>query len=233
MLKIIVSKWGDMYSEEYIDRLRESIEKHTTVPWKLLVVRDHDNCFNHLSRKHFRGTGTPQVVQGEGWVNGYHHFNLGGLPLYKKTFGWFADDYFDDDDIIISMDIDMIVTGDLDYFTILDYEKPWVQYDYAMSKQELIEGHWEQNITPINTSVLAFKKGQLDPIRKCMEKHAEEIFFTYRRVDAFVWYQFGVKGFFNYLPKSIVDWHYSEHPSLIRNLAGEKINLKNGVIIDG
>ena len=48
MLKIIVSKWGDMYSEEYIDRLRESIEKHTTVPWKLLFVRDHDNYFNHL-----------------------------------------------------------------------------------------------------------------------------------------------------------------------------------------
>ena len=33
MLQIIVHKWGDMYDEKYIDTLKESIGKHTTVDW--------------------------------------------------------------------------------------------------------------------------------------------------------------------------------------------------------
>jgi len=88
-----------------------------------------------------------------------------------------------------------------------------------------------QNITPINTSVLTWKKGQLKPITDLIKDKPDEVFFTYRRVDAYVWYQFGVKDFFNYFPVDKVDWYYKGTKSLIRNLAGESIELKDDVVV--
>ena len=231
MLQIIVSVWGDMYGDRYINRLKSNIDKHTTIDWNLTVIRDHENGWGKYSKKWYRGEGEPRVVQGEGWMNGYHHYNLGGIPLYKKMYPWFMDDHCSDDDVIMYMDIDMMINGDLKYFTELDLSKPWVQYDYDIPQHSLIEDYRNQNITPINTSVTVFKKGQLKPIYDLIEKHTDEVFFNYRRVDAFVWYQFGVKDFFNYLPVEAVDWYYKNTNPIIRNLAGESIELKDEAII--
>lgn len=231
MLQIIVSVWGDMYGDQYIDRLKESISKYTTVEWNLTVIRDHENGWEKYSKKWYRGEGEPRVVQGEGFMNNYHHYNLGGLPLYKKMYPWYMDDHCDENDVIMYLDIDMMINGDLKYFTELDLSKPWVQYDYDMPEQKLIEDYKNQNITPINTSVTVYKKGQLKPIIDLINKSPDRVFFTYRRVDAYVWYQFAVKGFFNYLPIEAVDWYYKDTNPIIRNLAGESIELKNKVII--
>ena len=231
MLQIIVSVWGDMYGDEYIDKLKKDIDKHTTIDWNLRVIRDHENGWEKYSKKWYRGEGKPRVVQGEGWMNRYHHYNLGGIPLYKKMYPWYMDDHCSEDDVIMYLDVDMIINGDLKYFTELDLSKPWVQYDYDTPKHLLIEDYKNQNITPINTSVTVYKKGQLHPITDLINKMPDRVFFTYRRVDAFVWYQFGVKGFFNYLPVEAVDWYYKNTSPIIRNLAGESIELKNDVII--
>ena len=94
----------------------------------------------------------------------------------------------------------------------------------------LVKDYRNQNVTPINTSVLVFRKGQMDPVLKVMNEMTDRVFFTYRRVDAFVWYQFGVKDFFNFLPKEIVDWHYKDSRPLISNMAGEPIEIKDKVI---
>ena len=132
MLQIIVHIWGDMYGEEYIDKLKENISKHTTVDWNLKVLRDYETGWGEFSKKWYRGEGKPSVVQGEGWMNGYHHYNLGGLPLYRKIYPWVSDDHTSEDDVCMYLDIDMIINGDLKYFTELNLDKPWVQYDYDM-----------------------------------------------------------------------------------------------------
>lgn len=231
MLQIIVSVWGDMYGDEYIDRLKSSIDKHTTVDWNLTVIRDHENGWGEYSKKWYRGKGEPRVVQGEGWMNGYHHYNLGGIPLYKKMYPWGMDDHCSENDTIIYMDIDMLINGDLKYFTELDLSKPWVQYDYDMPENTLIEDYKNQNITPINTSVTVWKKGQLKPIIDLVNNKTDQVFFSYRRVDAYVWYEFGVKGFFNFLPVEAVDWYYKNTNPIIRNLAGESIEVKDNAIV--
>ena len=231
MLQIIVSVWGDMYGDEYIDKLKRSIDKHTTVPWNLTVIRDHENGWDEYSKKWYRGRGRPRVVQREGFVNGYHHYNLGGLPLYKKMYPWMMDGHCEDGDTIMYMDIDMVVCGDLKYFTQLDLSKPWVQYDYDICKQAVIQDYRNQNVTPINTSVVVYKKGQLHPITNLVKEMPDQVFSTYRRVDAYVWYQFGVNGFFNYLPIEAVDWHYKNTNPIIRNLAGETMKIKDAAII--
>ena len=234
MLRIIVSKWGDMYGEEYIDRLKESIAKYITVDWDLTVIRDCHTDWEHYSNKWFRGEGNPSVVQGEGFQNGYHHYNLGGIPLYRKMYPFGLDDFANDNDTIIMMDIDMLITADLKYFTTLNFDKPWVQYDYNMEKTDknrLIKDFINQNITPINTSVTVWKKGQLKPVYDLVNQYKDEIFFTYRRVDAYVWYRFGVKGFFNFLPPLAVDWYCNNSNAIIQNMAGEPIKLKNEIIL--
>jgi hypothetical protein len=232
VLQIIVSVWGDMYGEEYIDKLKHSIDKHTTVPWNLTVIRDHENGWDEYSKKWYRGEGEPRVVQREGYVNGYHHYNLGGLPLYKKMYPWMMDDHCSKKDIILYFDIDMMINGDLKYFTKLDLSKPWVQYDYDMSKQDMVVDYRNQNITPINTSVLVYKKGQLHPITNFVDKFPDQVFSSYRRVDAYVWYQFGVKGFFNFLPVEAVDWYYKNTNPIIRNMAGESMEDKDRVLVE-
>lgn len=230
MLQIIVHVWGDMYGDEYIERLRSSIDKYTTVPWNLHVIRDHENGWEKYCKKNYRGKGKPHVVQGEGFQNGYHHYNLGGLPLYKKMYPWFMTDHCSEKDTIMYLDIDVEINGDLKYFTKIKLNKPWVQYDYDIDPDMLIQDYRNQNITPINTSVLVFRKGQMDPVLKVMDEMTDRVFFTYRRVDAFVWYEFGVKDFFNFLPKEIVDWHYKDSRPLISNMAGEPIEIKDKVI---
>ena len=232
MLQIIVSVWGDMYGEEYIDKLKLSIDKHTTVPWNLRVIRDHENGWGDYSRKWYRGEGDPRVVQKEGFINGYHHYNLGGLPLYKKMYPWMMDDHCSNKDVIMYLDIDMVINGDLKYFTELNLAKPWVQYDYNICKQDVVTDYRNQNITPINTSVVVYKKGQLHPITNLVKQMPDQVFSTYRRVDAYVWYQFGVNEFFNFLPIEAVDWYYKDSNPIIRNLAGESIELKDQVITD-
>lgn len=232
MLQIIVHVWGDMYGDEYIDKLKHSIDKHTTVPWNLRVIRDYENGWGDYSKKWYRGEGEPKIVQQEGYVNGYHHYNLGGLPLYKKMYPWMMDDHCSKKDIIIYFDIDMMINGDLKYFTQLDLTKPWVQYDYDMCKEALQNDYRNQNITPINTSVVVYKKGQLHPITNLVKEMPDQVFSTYRRVDAYVWYQFGVNGFFNFLPEQAVDWHYKNTNPIIRNLAGEEMEKKDKVIIE-
>ena len=232
MLQIIVSVWGDMYGDEYIDKLKRSIDKHTTVPWNLTVIRDHENGWGEYSKKWYRGIGEPRVVQSEGFVNGYHHYNLGGLPLYKKMYPWMMDDHCSPKDVIMYLDIDMVINGDLKYFTQLDLSKPWVQYDYDICPQDMINDYRNQNITPINTSVVVYKKGQLHPITNLVKEMPDQVFSTYRRVDAYVWYQFGVNGFFNFLPEQAVDWHYKNTNPIIRNLAGEEMEKKDKVIIE-
>ena len=231
MLQIIVHKWGDLYSEKYIDVLKESIDKHTTVKWNLTVLRDRDTDWNNYSKKYFRGIGEPQVVQNEKIINGYHSYDLGGLPLYKKIYPWFEDQKFKKNDIFMYLDIDMVINGDLKYFTELKFDKPWVQYDYDIDPWKLKNDYRNKNITPINTSVLVWKHGQLKPITDLITNKPNEVFFTYRRVDAFVWYQFGVKDYFNYLPVEAVDWHYKNSNSIIRNMAGESKSLKDQTIV--
>lgn len=232
MLQVIVHIWGDLYDEKYITSLKSSIDKYTTVDWNLTVLRDHETGFNEYSKKYFRGEGTPRVIQGEGWYNGYHSYDCAGLPLYKKIYPWFQDEKIGgDDDVYLYLDIDVIINGDLKYFTDLEYDKPWVQYDYDMNPKKLKHDYRNQNITPINTSILAWKKGQLKSITDLLTKEPDKVFFTYRRVDAFVWYRFGVNDFFNYLPEDKVDWHYKNTNALIRNMAGETIELKDEVIV--
>lgn len=220
-----------MYGEEYIDRLKRDIDKHTTVDWNLTVIRDHVTNWGEYSKKHFRGEGTPSVVQGEGWQNGYHHYNLGGIPLYRKMYPFGLDDHCQPHDTIMMMDIDMLITGDLFYFTTLNLDKPWIQYDYDMPDWKLEQDYKNQNITPINSSVTVWRKGQMQPIYDHVEKFKDEVFFTYRRVDAYLWYCWGVKDFFNFLPKEAVDWYCNETKAIIRNMAGEKIEFKNEVIV--
>ena len=221
-----------MYGEEYIDKLKRSIDKHTTVPWNLTVIRDHENGCGEYSKKWYRGEGEPRVVQREGYVNGYHHYNLGGLPLYKKMYPWMMDDHCSKKDTILYFDIDMVINGDLKYFTKLNLSKPWVQYDYDICPQDMVIDYRNQNITPINTSVLVYKKGQLHPITNFVDKFPDQVFSSYRRVDAYVWYQFGVKGFFNFLPVEAVDWYYKNTNPIIRNMAGESMEDKDSVLIE-
>jgi len=231
MLQIMVSRWGDMYGEEYIDRLKRDIDKHTTIDWNLTVIRNHETSWGEYSKKYFRGEGEPSVVQGEGFQNNYHHFDLGGIPLYRKMYPFGLDSFCSERDTIIMMDIDMLITGDLAYFDRLKLDKPWIQYDYDMPNQRLKDDYKNQNITPINSSVTVWRKGQMQCVYDLVEKYKDEVFFTYRRVDAYLWYQFGVKDFFNYLPVEAVDWYCNNTNALIRNMAGEKIELKNEVII--
>jgi|TARA_B100000085_G_scaffold114544_1_gene104368 hypothetical protein len=231
MLQIIVHVWGDLYGEKYIDRLKKDIEKHTTVPWNLTVLRDQDNEWKKYSEKYYRGEGEPRVCQGERWTCGHHTYDLAGLPLYKKILPWFDQKIGKKNDIFMYLDIDVKINGDLKYFIDLEYDKPWVQYDYNIDQWSLINDYKNQNITPINTSILTWKKGQLKPITDLITKNPDEVFFTYRRVDAYVWYRFGVKDFFNYFPEDKVDWYYKNSNAIIRNLAGEDIKLKDTVIV--
>ncbi len=92
-------KWGTPYPASYFNVLRKAVADHLTIPHRFVCVTDDPGGLDPEIEAHdFSGFALPR----EKWMPGM----WGKLAL-------FCPEHFDDDEIVLYLDCDVMVTGDL------------------------------------------------------------------------------------------------------------------------
>ncbi len=185
MQTIICMKWGSRYSSNYVNRLYRSIIKHTRKPTRLICFTDDKSDINeNIICNDLPYINLPNAISYTPW----RKLSVWQYPLHN-----FRDD-------ILFLDLDLVITGNLDRF-----------FDFKPGKYCVIE-NWTQIGQGIgNTSCFKFPSGKYDFIYKKFQKdpvniwkkfHIEQAYLSYEINDQVFWPSEWCKSFkHNLLPK--------------------------------
>ena len=108
-------------------------------------------------------------------------------------YGQMPDDirWFPDNSKFLFLDLDVIIHQDLKYFFELPNDKPWIVRGWWNDILTVKKNYAKYKSTPLNSSAILWKKGEMMPVWEHVNKHAELIFFTYPSLDNYFthhWY---------------------------------------------
>lgn len=195
--KIICAKWGNLYSDDYVNQLYSNIKKNCSVDFDFECFTKFDETWEQYKNKHYRASIDPDhrfdTIQ-----NGFHRDDFGGIPHYRKITLFNEDKKFKKTDTILYLDLDTNIEGDLGYFfEELNDDKPYIVWNYWWDDPYFKDGYeWKRqyHITrcPLfNSSVLRWKPGQNRSIYNFVNNNRDKCFFTYPSMDTFMFHQFG------------------------------------------
>ena len=176
--KIICAKWGDLYSDADVNSLYEKVKQNCSVPFDFECFDKFDEKWDEYKWKNYRASLEPDY-RFDAVQNGYHRDDFGGIPHYRKITLFNEDQKFSDEDTILYLDLDTLITGDLGYFfEELNDDKPYLVWNYWWDHPYFENGYeWKRqyHITrcPLfNSSVMRWKPGQnRKPIYNFVDKH--------------------------------------------------------------
>ncbi len=184
MQTIICMKWGIRYGPEFVNRLYKSINKHTKRKTKLYCLTDDIQGINkEITCKPLPKISLPEEISFTPW----RKMSLWQYPLYDLK------------DDVLFLDLDLVITGDLDRF-----------FDYKKGNYCVIE-NWTQlgqNIgntscfrIPIGRYHSVFEKFQEEPKKFLREYRIEQIYLSKQIKDQVFWPSDWCKSFkHNLLP---------------------------------
>mgnify|MGYP003133553907 FL=1 len=177
MKNILCVKWGDKYSTEYVEKLKQQIEKYCSYDFNFYCLTDKPEKEYDLR--------LPQT-----WDK---YFIPNRFWAYRKLY-MFNEELFKWDiegDEFLFFDLDVVFHNSIDYFFELEMSKPWIVRGW-WNDLEHCKKNYNKGISPlINSSVIRWNKGQLKDIYHHIEANIEYIFFTYKTIDNYfnrVWY---------------------------------------------
>ena len=178
MNTILCVKWGDKYSDEYVEKLKKQCEKNCSVPFQFICLTDNPTQDYHIQLPTY-------------WD---HHY----IP--EKNFFWawrkcyMFNDSFLPGDFFLFLDLDLIIHCDLATFFLhfkTDDQYPYIVRGYWNDIDECKKNYAKYQSPLVNSSIILWKRGQLKPIHDHIDKFAEVIFFTYPTMDNYLnhhWY---------------------------------------------
>lgn len=246
--KIVYLRWGDRYTEDHVERLRDQVAKNCSVDYDFITmdvsVGQKFDAMKALQEKYFKGTQDPESSITEDPTQKYKREDSGGIAHFRKVLMFMRDEEYEDDTKFLYLDLDSIITGDLAYFFNLDLEKPMILRSWEFDKDSNWKRLYHLRCSPyFNSSVLLWKKGQNRKIfnRLTDEKNIEANFFSYGIIDNWMHHEFGpyaysneYRNWFNFFEKGLI---VSEDPSLendktiIKTLAGLTMAEKNKICL--
>ena len=205
MLRIVCTRWGTQYTQDDVDALYSQVIDNCSVPFTFECFDSFPCIFDEYHDRHYRGKNAPTSPR-EIIHNGYHRDDLGGIPHYRKLFLFDLDRKYDRGDIILYLDLDTHIIKDLEYFTRLNNDRPYIVKNYWWEDDP---NSWKRqyNITrcPLfNSSVLRWVRGQNRVIFKFLSRYPNECFFTYPSMDTFLFHTHGPftpRDHFQYFPR--------------------------------
>ena len=196
MNNIICVKWGDKYSREYVKKLTRQCEENCSVPFNFYCLTDNPTEDYDVPLP----TYWDVHENGKFWAyKKLYMFKEIQLELTGKKF--------------LYLDLDVIIHQDLSYFFELPMDSPWIVHGWWNDIDVCRKNYAKFQSTPINSSIILWNCGQLEPIYNHINKHIETIFFTYPTIDNYInhfWYDFHEEedSFFNVFPKGdIYSWY--------------------------
>ena len=175
MNNILCIKWGDKYDDSYVEKLKEQCEKNCSVDFNFY-------CFTDSPRQDYD-------VQLPTYLDSNYDEQKGFFWAWRKCY-MFSDDYVDGDKFLF-LDLDVIIHQDLKYFFELPMDNPWIVRGWWNDMRTVKRNYGRHKSTPLNSSVIRWDRGQMDPILQHVKNNAEVIFFTYPSLDNYFahhWY---------------------------------------------
>ena len=203
---ILCVKWGDKYDNEYVEKLKDQVEKNCSVPFNFYCLTDNPT--------------QPYDIQLPTTWDAYEN---GKFWAYRKLYMFDERTIDIKGDQFLYLDLDVIIQQDLKYFFELDMEQPYIVKGW-WNDIEVCKKNFAKFQSPmINSSVIRWNRGQLQKIYKHINDNLDVIFFTYPTIDNYLnhfWYNMHEdlekrsdvdrldKSFLNVFPKGdIYSWY--------------------------
>ena len=163
-------KWGQRYGPEFVNRLHTSIKRHTKRPTRLYCFTDKKSGISQeVFCKPLPKINLPETISFTPWrklsVWQYPLMNLKGDVLF--------------------LDLDLIITGNLDRFFDFKPGKYWVIENWTQLGKNI--GNTSCFKFPIGKYDFIFKKFQKNPTKIWNKYHIEQTFLSDEISDQVFW----------------------------------------------
>ncbi len=201
---ILCVKWGDKYGNEYVEKLKDQVEKNCSVSFNFYCLTDNP-------------TQPYDVQLPTTWAD----YENGNFWAYRKMYMFNEETIDITGDRFLYLDLDVIIQQDLKYFFELDMERPYIVKGW-WNDIEVCKKNFAKFQSPmINSSVIRWNRTQLQKVYKHINDNLDVIFFTYPTIDNYLnhfWYNMHEetrsdvdrpdKSFLNVFPKGdIYSWY--------------------------
>ena len=170
---VICMKWGDKFSPDYVNRLYKSVKKYLSIPYRFVCLTDDNSGL----LKEIETFPLPDIS-----------FSDEGPERGWKKISVFQKDLFDLKGNALFLDVDVVITGNIDEF----FNLPGCFY---------IIKDWDFKNIIGNSSVFRFEIGKHSDVLDNFEKNFDKIKKQFRNEQAYLSYFIHGKGLLKYWPK--------------------------------
>ena len=219
-LNLFTFKWGDKYGPEYVNRLYRSLKKYCDLDFNFTCITDNHSGinpdiglldYNQIGPDSWRGYPQNQIFTRE-------KLCLFDLDI-PGTKGW--------------IDLDVLIHGDVTEMVSRDFEKPtFILNHWNMTKENSFKWFGKGSDCHVNSSFVFWQDAQW--LFDYTDKHKEKLFFTYKSLDKYLYYQHWRTNRLAFWEEGLVDnFNFSNPPHIERE--DVKITLFNTshIIIQG
>ena len=243
--KIVYMRWGELYTEDHVSKLEEQVNKNCSVDYEFCTMESchKGSAFDRMQElqdRFYRGGMNPESSITEREDSNFEREDAGGFAHFRKYLMFMRDkEEFKEGDVILYIDLDTLVTGDLAYFFDLDMERPWITRSWQFQEGFKWKRLYHLRSCPyFNSSVMVWKVGQNMTIFNELTNpdHDEAVFFQYGINDNWLFHRFGPNAYdetrrswFNFFEPEVVvsDKRFLTSKTLIHTLAGMTMIEKN------
>jgi len=196
---ILCVKWGNKY-DDYVEKLKSQLEQYCSYDFNFYCLTDNPQKSYDLELpthwdKHFN----PE--RNFFWAyRKCYMFNENLFPTIKG-------------DEFLFLDLDILIHNSIDSLFELNMENPWIVRGWWNDIDNCKKNFGKIKSTPLNSSIIRWNRGQLEPVYRQIFENPEYIFFTYPTIDNYFnhyWYNIHdeYESFFKPLPKNIAySWY--------------------------
>jgi hypothetical protein len=211
-LTIFTFKWGSKYGSKYVNKLYASLLRNISIPFKFKCITDDVTGIN------------PEID-----IIDYNTFGPDSWRAYPqdKIFTREKLCLFDLDITGTKcwIDLDVLIHGDITELLSRSFEKPTFIFNHWNSNREhAFKWFGKGSDCHVNSSFVAWDDAHW--LFDYTNKHKEKLFFTYKSLDKYLYYQHWRNNRLAFWEEGIVDnYNYSEPPYIKRD--NVKITLFN------
>lgn len=205
-LNFFTFKWGDKYGPEYVNRLYGSIRRYCSTPFNFTCITDNPTGilpeiglldYNQIGPESWRKYGQDKIFTRE-------KITLFDLPI-EGTKLW--------------VDLDLLIHGDITELVNRDFPKPtFILNHWNMKRENAHKWFGKCSDCHVNSSFVAWQDAKW--LFDYTDENKEKLFFTYKSLDKYLYYQHYRKDTINFWEEGIVDnFNFSDPPYTYREEA--------------
>jgi len=198
-LNFFTFKWGDKYGPVYVNRLYHSLQHFCSVPFTFTCITDNPEGilpeiglldYNQIGPDSWRSYGQDKIFTRE-------KLCLFDLPI-AGTKLW--------------VDLDVLIHGDITEMVSREFEKPtFILNHWNMNKENSYKWFGKGSDCHVNSSFVAWQDDCAQWLFDYTDKNKEQLFFTYKSLDKYLYYQHWRTDRISFWEKDLVDnFNFSE-----------------------